>query len=179
MASLIILLQTLHGLIDNSAPNITWLDCHNLNDWGRMEIDHVFASGVMVGRATTHSRGCLAPYCMQSDGRPHSCVVARPTMAPDAKTWSIPTSHHTFISMMSNWIGINNNIMEPKKFHENIDMNFTLHITSTRVLYWKPYSWLIFMCFLDNSLLDFSRVQFWHKNKKNNDIQQLIILNQS
>ena len=28
----------------------------------------------------------------QSDGRPHSCVVARPTTAPDAKPWSIPTT---------------------------------------------------------------------------------------
>ena len=26
--------------------------------------------------------------------RPHSCVSARPTTAPDAKTWSIPTSTH-------------------------------------------------------------------------------------
>ena len=42
-------------------------DCYDLNDRGRMEI---------VG----------------SDGRPHSCVVARPTTAPDTKTWSIPTT---------------------------------------------------------------------------------------
>ena len=56
-----------------------------------MEIDHVFASGAVVGRATTHSWGRPAPRCARSDGRPHSCVVARPTTAPDAKTWSIPT----------------------------------------------------------------------------------------
>ena len=57
-----------------------------------MEIDHVFASGAVVGRATTHSWGRPAPRCARSDGRPHSCVVARPTTAPDAKTWSIPTT---------------------------------------------------------------------------------------
>ena len=56
-----------------------------------MEIDHVFASGAVVGRATTHSWGRPAPRCARSDGRPHSCVAARPTTAPDAKTWSIPT----------------------------------------------------------------------------------------
>ena len=54
-----------------------------------MEIDHVFASGAVVGRATTHSWGRQAPRCVRSDGRPHSCVVAGPTTAPDAKTWSI------------------------------------------------------------------------------------------
>ena len=59
-----------------------------------MEIDHVFASGAVVGRATTHSWGRPAPRCARSDGRPHSCVVARPTTAPDAKTWSIPTSNY-------------------------------------------------------------------------------------
>ena len=59
-----------------------------------MEIDHVFASGAVVGRATTHSWGRPAPRCARSDGRPHSCVVARPTTAPDAKTWSIPTPQH-------------------------------------------------------------------------------------
>ena len=59
-----------------------------------MEIDHVFASGAVVGRATTHSWGRPAPRCARSDGRPHSCVVARPTTAPDAKTWSIPTPNH-------------------------------------------------------------------------------------
>ena len=32
-------------------------DCYNLNDRGRMEIDHVFASGAVVGRATTHEWG--------------------------------------------------------------------------------------------------------------------------
>ena len=54
-----------------------------------MEIDHVFASGAVVERATMHSLGRLAPRCARSDGRPHLCVVARPTTAPDAKTWSI------------------------------------------------------------------------------------------
>ena len=56
-----------------------------------MEIDHVFASGAVVGRATTHSWGRLAPHFARGDGGSHSCVVARPTTAPDAKMWSIPT----------------------------------------------------------------------------------------
>ena len=36
---------------------ITWLDCYDLNDRGRMEIDHFFASGAVDGRATTHEMG--------------------------------------------------------------------------------------------------------------------------
>ena len=50
-----------------------------------MEIYHVFVPGAVVGRATTHSE----------QRRPHSCVVACPTTAPDAKTWSIPTPFFT------------------------------------------------------------------------------------
>ena len=42
---------------DNFASNITWLDCYDLNDRGRMEIDHVFASGAMVRCTTMHSWG--------------------------------------------------------------------------------------------------------------------------
>ena len=42
---------------DNSASNITWFDCHDLNDRGRMEIDHVFSSGAVAGLATMHSTG--------------------------------------------------------------------------------------------------------------------------
>ena len=59
-----------------------------------MEIDHVFASRALVGRATTHEWGrpsLRAQRCAWSDGRPHSCVVVRPTKAPDAKTWAIPS----------------------------------------------------------------------------------------
>ena len=66
-----------------------------------MEIDHVFASGAVVGRATTHAWGRPAPRFARSDGRPHSCVVARPTAAPDAKTWSIPTPNNSFMAMCS------------------------------------------------------------------------------
>ena len=54
-----------------------------------MEIDHVLASGAMVGRTTLMDHP--APCAALSDRRPHSCMVARPTMAPEAKTWSIPT----------------------------------------------------------------------------------------
>ena len=36
---------------------ITRLDCYDQNDRGRMEIDHAFAPGAVVGRATTHSWG--------------------------------------------------------------------------------------------------------------------------
>ena len=39
--------------------------------------------------------------CARSDGRPHSCVVARPTTAPDAKTWSIPTIYVMAISVQA------------------------------------------------------------------------------
>ena len=41
----------------NFVKQITRFDCYNLNDRGRMEIDHVFASGAVVGRATTHEWG--------------------------------------------------------------------------------------------------------------------------
>ena len=41
---------------------ITRFECYNLSDRGRMEIDHVFASGAVVGRATTHWWGCPAPH---------------------------------------------------------------------------------------------------------------------
>ena len=52
-------------------------------------IDHVFASGAVVGRATTHEWGRPSLRAQRGAGRPHECVVARPTTAPDAKTWSI------------------------------------------------------------------------------------------
>ena len=51
-----------------------------------MEIDHVLGPGAVVGCATTHSWGRPATGCARSDGRPHSCVVARPTTTPDAKS---------------------------------------------------------------------------------------------
>ena len=65
---------------DNSASNITWFDCYDLNDRGRMEIDHVFASGAVVGRATSHEWG-----------RPSLRAQPGDHTAPDAKTSSIPT----------------------------------------------------------------------------------------
>ena len=84
------------GYTDLSAGNSVWkitqFDCYSLNDRGKMEIDNVFASGTVVGRASSHSWGRPAPRCARNDGRPHSCVVARPTTAPDAKTLSIPTT---------------------------------------------------------------------------------------
>ena len=43
--------------VNTFASNITWLDCYDLNDRGRKEIDQVFASGAVVGRATTHDWG--------------------------------------------------------------------------------------------------------------------------
>ena len=39
---------------DNSASNIPWCDCYDLNDRSRMESDHVAASGAVVRRATIH-----------------------------------------------------------------------------------------------------------------------------
>ena len=53
-----------------------------------MAIDLVFASGAVVGRATTNEWGrpSLRAQCVA--GRPNE---ARPTTAPDAKIWSIPT----------------------------------------------------------------------------------------
>ena len=42
--------------------------------------------------ATMPSWVCPAPQCARSNGVPHSCVVVWPTMAPDAKPWSIPTT---------------------------------------------------------------------------------------
>ena len=52
-------------------------------------IDHVFASWAVVGRTTTHELGRPSLRTQRRAGRPHECVVARPTTAPDAKTWSI------------------------------------------------------------------------------------------
>ena len=54
-------------IADNSASKIIWYNCYDLNDHGRMEIDHVFVSGALVGRATTHSWGRPSPCCMRSD----------------------------------------------------------------------------------------------------------------
>ena len=67
----IILLQQLHDLIATTKMivvewKLTTLFCYL---WGRP-----------------------APRWAQTDGQPHSCVVARPTTAPDAKTWSVPTT---------------------------------------------------------------------------------------
>ena len=67
---------------------VVWLckirtfDCYDQNDRGRMVIGRVFASGAVIGHATTQS---------WSDGRSHSGEVSNPTTAPDAKEWSIPT----------------------------------------------------------------------------------------
>ena len=85
--------SSLDGLINQRL--LIWWHCEGTCHRGRMEIDHGFASGAVVGRATTHSWGRPAPRCARSDGRPHSCVVARPTTAPDAKPWSIPTTYHS------------------------------------------------------------------------------------
>ena len=61
-----------------------------------MKIDHVFASGAVVGYATMHSWGHPSLCCTWSNGRPHSCLVAHPTTTPDANTWPIPTVYHWF-----------------------------------------------------------------------------------
>ena len=71
---------------------ITQFDCYDVNDRGWMETDHVFASGALIGWATMHSWGRPAMRCARSNGRPHLCMVVRPTTAPDTKTWSIPTT---------------------------------------------------------------------------------------
>ena len=39
-----------------------------------MEIDHVFASGAVVGRVTTHLWGRQSPRCVQTDSQPHSSL---------------------------------------------------------------------------------------------------------
>ena len=49
---------------DNSASKITQFDCYNLNDRDKMEIDHYFAPGATVGRATT--RSCGRPWWLYS-----------------------------------------------------------------------------------------------------------------
>ena len=54
--------------MDNPATKITWFDSYDLHDRGRMEIDHIFALGAVVGRATTHSWGLV--------GSPGSAVRA-------------------------------------------------------------------------------------------------------
>ena len=59
-----------------------------------MEIDPVLGQEPWLD-ATPRTRGVArlrAARCVRSDGRSHSCVVARPTTAPGAETWSIPTS---------------------------------------------------------------------------------------
>ena len=42
-------------------------------------IDHVFASGAVVGRATTHEWGRPSLRGQRGAGRPDECVVARST----------------------------------------------------------------------------------------------------
>ena len=59
-------------------------------------IDHVFASGTVVWRATTHEWGRPSLRAQRGAGRPHECLVARPTTAPDAKTWSISILPRSF-----------------------------------------------------------------------------------
>ena len=69
-------------------------------------IDHVFASGAVVGR------------CARSDGRPHSCVVARPTTAPDAKTGSISIPPRSFRSQQSNREIFKQNYPQLNRYHQ-------------------------------------------------------------
>ena len=70
--------------VDNSASKVTWIDCNDLNDHGRMEIYHIFATGAMVGRTIMHSWGHTAPLRTQTDGGPHHCMLAHPTLVPSA-----------------------------------------------------------------------------------------------
>ena len=69
-------------------------------------IDHVFASGAVVGR------------CARSDGRPHSCVVARPTTAHDAKTWSISILPRSCRSQQSNRVIFKQNYPQLNRYHQ-------------------------------------------------------------
>ena len=65
--------------------------CMQRNIWCR-DWPRFFSSEAVVGR---HAR---------CDGRPHSCVVGRPTTAPDAKTWSISILPRSFMSLQSNHV---------------------------------------------------------------------------
>ena len=66
-----------------SIKNWEWAVSIDIRD--AVGIDHVFASGAVVGRNTTHEWGCPLLRAQRGARRPHECVVVCPTTAPDAK----------------------------------------------------------------------------------------------
>ena len=123
-----------------------------------MEIDHVFASEAVVGRATMHSWGRPASRCTQSVGRPHSCMVPHPTTAPDAKTWSIPTTLHTWLH--DNEVEQRADLGHKNRSHTILNRHLTLNC-HRNALWWRS---ILTNC--DKIEIYLYRVWewVWHKN---------------
>ena len=85
--------------MDNPASISIWFDSYDLNDCGRMEIDHVFASGAVVGRATTHSWGHRAP-CDVTGNPTRAWWLVQPQLLAQKRGKFLHLSFKKYISVL-------------------------------------------------------------------------------
>ena len=99
----------------------------------------------MVGRATTHEWGRPSLRAQHGAGRPHECVVTRPTTAPDAKTWSISILHHTnYFPSFSHYHGVK---ITAFPWRNNNVTSLTTTTTRPAIIWYNIYWFLWFVLF--------------------------------